>query len=183
MVPGGSLLDGGLAQRHGSHPAAIQCWTIRKRSERAHHHQRRYHSYHWTAKPLCNRQPVVLYKVYGDLRIQPPNACSATLIAVRWIFFSFVSFTARNGRRSLYRSLQVWVGPRSFEVCRSSGVQQRPFVLMSTEPDDFGRDSLFVHKFVFSHLGDPGPYSRQSLPIQRNSDLMLSLFLSVMLSR
>lgn len=24
--------------------------------------------------------------------------------------------------------------------------------------DDFGRDSLFVHNFVFSHLGGPGPY-------------------------
>lgn len=99
MEPDGSLLDGGLAPSHGSYPAAIQCWTIRMRSERAHHHQRRYHSkqspelwstsYHWTAKPLCNRQPVVLYKVHGDPRIQPPNACSATLIAVRWIFFFF----------------------------------------------------------------------------------------------
>lgn len=99
MDPDGSLLDSGLVQRHGSHPAAIQCWTIRMRSERAHHYQRRYHSEqlpelwsvfdHWTAKPLCNRQPVVFYKVHGNLRIQPPNACPATLIAVRWISFFF----------------------------------------------------------------------------------------------
>lgn len=166
MDPDGSLMDGGLAPNHGSHPAAIQCWTIRIRSERAHHHQRRYHSkqspelwytsYHWTAKPLCNRQPVVLYKVHGDSSHPTTKRLSSNLDrSALDFFFSFVSFTARNGRWSLYRSLQVWVGPRSFEVCRSSGVQQRPFVSTLTEPDDFGRDSLFVHNFVFSHFGRP----------------------------
>lgn len=38
---------------------------------------------------------------------------------------------------------RLWVGPRSFEVCRSFGVQQRPFVLTSTGPDDLGRGFVF----------------------------------------
>lgn len=106
MDPDGSLMDGGLAPNHGSHPAAIQCWTIRIRSERAHHHQRRYHSkqspelwytsYHWTAKPLCNRQPVVLYKVHGDSSHPTTKRLSSNLDRSALDFF-FLLYHSQHG--------------------------------------------------------------------------------------
>lgn len=76
MDPDGSQVVSGLVQRHGSHPAAIQCWTIGMRSERA-RITRIYQAKqspepwsvadHWTAKSLCHQRPVNLYEVQAEI--------------------------------------------------------------------------------------------------------------------
>lgn len=114
-----------------------------------------------------HHRPIVLYHVQAEI-FAPSHPLHAQQPRSQCVeFLSFVSFTARDGRWSLHRSLQVWVGPWSFEVRRSSGVQKRPFDLISTEPDDFGRDSLCMHHFAFVHLfGRP---RAPSAPIITNS--------------